>query len=98
MTGGPGMKKRFLIPFACGAALGLIIVSELSCVTCVIYPEGPTGHGLPTTQSEFKSYITPDCPSVKQALQDILGDPPYELSQAGFDDIRTGRFSYRLYV
>jgi hypothetical protein len=88
MIGGLGMKKRFLIPFACGAALGLLVVSGLSCVSCVIYRESPTGHGLPTTESEFKSYITPECPSVKEALQDILGDPPYELSQVGFDDIR----------
>jgi len=30
----------------------------------------------------------PECQSVKQVLQDVLGAPPYQLSQAGFDDIR----------
>jgi len=88
MTGNLLMKKRFLIFLACGAALGLLIVSGLSCVSCLSYHESPTGHGLPTMESEFKSYITPECPSVEEALQDILGDPPHELSQAGFDDIR----------
>jgi hypothetical protein len=82
------MKKRFLIPLACGAALGLLIVSGLSCVSCIIYPESSIAHWLPTTESGFKSYITPECQAVKEALRDILGDPPYELSQAGFDDIR----------
>jgi predicted transglutaminase-like cysteine proteinase len=82
------MKKRFLILLACGAALGLLIVSGLSCVSCVSYRESSTAHGLPTTGSEFESYITPECPWVVGTLQDILGDPPYELSQAGFDDIR----------
>ncbi len=83
------MKKRFLIPLACGAALGLLIVSGLSCVSCVIYPENsPTAHGLPTTGFEFKSYVTPECPWVEGTLQGILGDSPYEPSQVGFDDIR----------
>jgi len=82
------VKKRFLIPLVFGAALSLLIVSGLSCISCVFYPDSSTAHGLPTMGSEFESYITPDCPSVKEALQDILGDPPYELSQAGFDDIR----------
>jgi len=82
------MKKRFLILLACGAALGLLIVSGLSCISYTIYPESSIAHWLPATESEFKSYITPECPSVKEALRDILGNPPYELSQAGFDDIR----------
>lgn len=82
------MKKRFLIPLACGAALGLLIVSGLSCISCIIYPASSIAHELPMTEPEFKSYITPECQSVKDALQDILGDPPYELSQVGFDDIR----------
>jgi hypothetical protein len=30
----------------------------------------------------------PECTSVNEALRDILGDPPYVPSQAGFDDIR----------
>jgi hypothetical protein len=82
------MRKRFLTLFACGAVLGLLIVSGLSCIGYIIYPASPIANWLPATESEFKSYITPECPSVKEALQDILGDPPYELSQAGFDDIR----------
>lgn len=87
MTGGLRMKKRFLTLLACGAALGLLIVSGLSC-SSVIYGESSTANMSPTIESEFKSYITPECPSVKEALQDIIGDPPYELSQAGFDAIR----------
>jgi len=82
------MKKRFLIPLAYRVALGLLIVSGLSCISCVIYPEGSNVHGLPTMGSEVKSYITPECPLVEKTLQDILGIPPYELSQVGFDDIR----------
>ncbi|MGA2669938.1 MAG: transglutaminase-like domain-containing protein [Dehalococcoidia bacterium] len=82
------MKKRFLIPLAYGAALGLLIVSGLSCVNFIIHPANPIANWLPATESEFKSYIMPECPPVKEALQDILGDPPYTLSQAGFDDIR----------
>jgi len=89
MTGGLRMKKRFLTLLACGAAIGLLIVSGLSCVSCIFYRENPTtGHGLPTAGSEFQSYITPECPWVEGTLQGILGDPPYELSQVGFDDIR----------
>jgi transglutaminase-like putative cysteine protease len=82
------MKKRFLIRLALGAALGLLIVSGLSCFNCVFYTESPIGHRLPTTESEFEAYITPECPWVKGTLQGILGDPPYEPTQAGFDDIR----------
>jgi predicted transglutaminase-like cysteine proteinase len=82
------VKKRFLIPLACGAALGLLIVSGLSCVSFIIHPASSIANWLPATESEFKSYITPECSSAKEALRDILGDPPYELSQAGFDDIR----------
>jgi hypothetical protein len=82
------MKKRFLTLFACGTALSLLIVSGLSCFSCVIYRESSTVCGLPMTESEFKSYVTPECPWVEGTLQGILGDPPYEPSQVGFDDIR----------
>jgi hypothetical protein len=82
------MKKRFLIHLACGAALGLFILSGLSCGSYTIYPESSIVNWLPATESEFKYYITPECSSVKEALRDILGAPPYELSQVGFDDIR----------
>jgi hypothetical protein len=83
-----GIKKHFLTLLACGAALSFLIVSGLSCTGYIIYPASPIANWLPATESEFKSYITPECPSVKEALQDILGAPPYEPSQAGFDDIR----------
>jgi hypothetical protein len=87
------MKNRFLLPLACGAALGLLIVSGLSCLSFVSYRDSPgdspaTAHGLPTTGFEYKSYITPECSWVQGTLQDIFGDLPYELCQAGFDDVR----------
>jgi hypothetical protein len=82
------MRKRFLILFACGVALSVLIVSGLSCAGNIIYSASPIANWLPATKSEFKSYITPESPTVKEALKDILGDPPYELSQVGFDDIR----------
>jgi hypothetical protein len=63
----------------------MLIISGLSCGT---YPENSTAHWLPATKSEFKSYITLESESVAEALRDILGDPPYGLSQDGFDDIR----------
>jgi predicted transglutaminase-like cysteine proteinase len=88
LAGGLRVKKRFLIPLVCGAALGLLILSGLSCVSFIIHPASSIANWLPATESEFKSYITPECPSVKEALRDILGDPPYELSQAGFNNIR----------
>ena len=83
------MKKRFLILLACGAALGLLIVSGLSCVGCIFFPETPpTGHEIPTTESQFRSYVTPECPWVVGTLRGILGEPPYGPSQTGFDNIR----------
>jgi hypothetical protein len=81
-------RKRFLFALACGALLGLLTVSGLSCVSRIIYPESPVAHWLPATESEFESYITPQCDAVKETLQNILGEPPYTLSQSGFDDIR----------
>jgi hypothetical protein len=63
-------------------------VSGLSCISCIIYPASSIAHWFPATESEFESYITPECQSVEEALRDILGDPPYGLSQVGFDDIR----------
>ena len=82
------MKRRFLIRLACGAALGLLIVSGLSCISFITSPANPIANWLPAAESEFKSYIMPECQSVTEALRAILGDPPYELSQDGFDDIR----------
>ena len=94
------LKKRFLILLALGAALGLLIVSGLSCLSCscVTYRESSTAHELPTG-FDFKSYITPECPRVEETLQGIFGDPPYEPSQAGFDDIRNwvaGNIDYKI--
>ena len=82
------MKKRFLIPVTFGVALGLVILSGLSCTGHVTYPANPIANWLPATESEFESYVAPECLSVEDALRDILGDPPYAVSQAGFDDIR----------
>ncbi len=88
MTGRLRRKKRFLFALACGALFGLLVVSGPSCVSPIIYPESSVTHWLPATESEFKSYVTPDCQAVKETLQNILGDPPYTLSQRDFDDIR----------
>lgn len=79
------MKKSFLILLVCGTALSLLIVPSLSCVTSY---ETTTTTPFGMTEDEIKAYITPDCPLVKERLQDILGDPPYELTEAGFDAIR----------
>ena len=82
------MNKRFLIILTCVIMLGLLTISGSSCINYVVRPESSIESWLPATESEFKSFITPECTSVNEALYDILGDPPYELSQVGFDDIR----------
>jgi hypothetical protein len=82
------MNKRFLITLICGIMLGLLTVSGLSCINYIVRPESSIASWLPATESEFKSYLTPECQSVNEALCNILGSPPYELSQVGFDDIR----------
>jgi hypothetical protein len=81
-------RKRFLFALACGALLGFLVVSGPGCVSRIIYPDSSVTQWLPATQSEFKSYIKPNCQAVKETLQNIIGDPPYTLSQRGFDDIR----------
>jgi predicted transglutaminase-like cysteine proteinase len=88
MSEGLRVKKRFPARFACGAALVLLIMSGLSCVNRVIYLESPVASWLPATESEFKSYIMPECQAVRETLQNVIGDPPYTPSQLGFDDIR----------
>ena len=88
MTRGLCRKRRLLIPLAYIAAIGLLIVSGLSCFSCVAYSEVSAANWIPTRASEFKSYITPECPFVQEALQDMLGAPPYEPSKEGFDNIR----------
>jgi hypothetical protein len=88
MTGNLRPQKRCLFALACGALLGLLIVSGLSCVSRIIYPDSAVAQWLPPTESEFKSYLRPECQAVKETLQNIIGDPPYTPSQLGFDDIR----------
>jgi hypothetical protein len=82
------MNKRFLILLASGIMLGLLTISGSSCINYIVRPESSITSWLPATESEFKSFITPECPLVDEALLDILGNPPYELSQVSFDDIR----------
>jgi len=82
------MNKRFLITLACGIMLGLLMISSSGCINYIVRPESSIESWLPATESEFKSYVTPECPMVKEALRDILGTAPYELSKVGFDDIR----------
>jgi hypothetical protein len=79
------MKKCSVILFICGIALGLLIISGAGCVT---YDRDPTTAPFDMTESEIKAFIMPNCSLVKECLQDILGDPPYELTKAGFDAIR----------
>ncbi|OGN97235.1 MAG: hypothetical protein A2Z77_06630 [Chloroflexi bacterium RBG_13_51_36] len=79
------MKKCAVMLFICGVTLGLLIVPGLGCAA---YYESPTTTLFGMTESEIKAYITPDCALVLDRLQDILGDPPYELTKAGFDAIR----------
>ncbi|NWF77588.1 MAG: transglutaminase domain-containing protein [Chloroflexi bacterium] len=82
-------KRRFLIFLTYVTTLVLLIASGLSCSSGVAARDVSAANGLPKTESEFKSYITPRCPQVVGTLRSILGDPPYEISQTGFDDIRT---------
>jgi hypothetical protein len=82
------MNKRFLVILACGIMLGLLTISGSSCINYIVYPESSIENWLPATESEFKSFITPGSTSVNEALHDIIGDPPYEPSHGGFDDIR----------
>ena len=88
MTGSLRPQKRCLFALACGALLGLLIVSGLSCVSRIIYPDSAVAQWLPATESEFKSHIRPECQAVNETLQNVIGDPPYTPSQLGFDDIR----------
>lgn len=80
------MKRRPAILLSCGIALCLLAASGLSCV---VYRQSPTaGHASPRTESESRPFITPECSSVKECLQGILGVPPYEPTKDGFDAIR----------
>jgi len=88
MAWGLGMKQCFLILFACLAVFGLLVLPGLGCVMLEHTPS--TGHVWPAMESEFKSksYITPECPSVVECLQSIIGAPPQEPTKEGFDAIR----------
>lgn len=88
MTGSLRSERRLLVILAFAAALGLLVLSGLSCANHVTYPTSPLDNRLPGGECGFKSYIAPECQTVKEALQNILGEPPYALSQGGFDDIR----------
>lgn len=80
------MKRRPAILLSCGITLCLLAASGLSCV---VYRQSPTaGHASPRTESESRPFITPECSSVKECLQGILGVPPYEPTKDGFDAIR----------
>lgn len=80
------LKKRPAILLSYGIALCLLAASGLSCV---VYRQSPTaGHASPRTESESRPFITPECSSVKECLQGILGVPPYEPTKDGFDAIR----------
>jgi len=82
------MKQRLSILLNCLAMLGLLLISGLGCVTLEQSP--PTGHAWPATESESesKSYITPEAPSVVECLQNIIGESSHEPTEEGFDAIR----------
>jgi predicted transglutaminase-like cysteine proteinase len=82
------MKKCLSVTVTCVAALGLVVISSLSCMSSAVYPVGSTAGAPSTTESQFQSYVTPECQSVQETLHGTLGAPPYKLSQTGFDDIR----------
>jgi len=79
------MRKHFLTLAVSGLGLGLLVMSGLGCVAS--YEKPPTTQ-FDMTELEIKACITPNCTLVWDCLQDILGDPPYELSRDGFDAIR----------
>jgi Transglutaminase-like superfamily len=81
-------RKRFLIILAFAALPGLLVMSGLSCTGRLVYPASPVDDWHPATESEFKSYISPQCQVVEETLRPIVGDPPYICSQLGFDAIR----------
>jgi predicted transglutaminase-like cysteine proteinase len=80
------MKKNLSIVIA--AAVILLLISGLSCMSSATYPTGSIAGVASATESRYQSYVTPESQSVQRTLCDILGAPPYELSQTGFDEIR----------
>jgi predicted transglutaminase-like cysteine proteinase len=81
-------KRRLLTWLGYVAALALLMVSGLSCAGGAVAHRVSATSELTGAEPEFRSYITPRSPLVAQTLQDILGAPPYEICQAGFDEIR----------
>jgi hypothetical protein len=84
------MKRRFLILLICGAALSLVMMSGLSCVS---YDQDTTGDNWSSWDgAKFEEFITVHAPCIAECLQDI--NPPYEgdtgdrPTQDGFDAIR----------
>jgi hypothetical protein len=51
-------------------------------------PVGSVAEALTTMDNGYQSYVTPESQSVQEILHNILGAPPYEISQTGFNDIR----------
>jgi predicted transglutaminase-like cysteine proteinase len=82
------VKKRLSVIAACVAVSGLVIVSGLGCMSSSVHPVGSIAE-LPSTEDFlFQSYVTPHCQAVQETLYDVLGPPPYEPSQTGFNEIR----------
>jgi len=79
---------RLPILLAYATMLILLIASGVSCVSGVAAYDVSAVNRLPRTQSEFRAYVTPQCAQVVKTLGSILGEPPYEISQTGFDHIR----------
>jgi predicted transglutaminase-like cysteine proteinase len=82
------MKKRLSVTAAYVAAFGLIITSGLGCMSSSIHAVGSIAELPSTADSRFQAYVTPDCEAIQETLHDVLGLPPYELSQTGFNEIR----------
>ncbi len=86
MPVGQSMKSRLPSVIAWVVALSLLLLSGPSCV--IDQHSLTQGHARPTTASESKSFVTPECEFVRESLRQILGDPPYEPTRHGFDAIR----------
>jgi len=82
------MNKRLSLIAACIAVFGLVVTSGLGCMSSSIHPTGSIAELPSTADSGLQSYVTPDCQAVQETLHDVLGAPPYELSQTGFNEIR----------
>ncbi len=79
------MRKHLLAHTFYAIILSLLVMSGPGCIA---YSEGSTGDLLSVEASDLRSYITPAYPSIRAVLREIVGEPPYQPSRAGFDDIR----------